>query len=92
MRFKEYDELGLPKNDGFDYYKYITTEQDTLDNVIEASPDQMQLAMHPTGERYDIDKEENEMNAEGKQITLYPANRVYFHSCREGSICRVRGK
>jgi len=35
----EYDELGLPTNDGFDYYKYITTDTNELDTVIEASPD-----------------------------------------------------
>ena len=39
VKFIEYDELGLPKNDGFDYYKYITTDTGTLDNVIEASPE-----------------------------------------------------
>ncbi len=39
VKFIEYDELGLPKDDGFDYYKYITTDTGTLDNVIEASPE-----------------------------------------------------
>lgn len=66
VKFKEYDELGLPKGDGFDYYKYITTDTNTLDTVIEASPDQMLLAMNPTGLRIDMDVEERDMNAEGK--------------------------
>lgn len=39
VKFTEFDELGLPKNDGNDYYKYVTTATDTLDTVIEASPE-----------------------------------------------------
>ena len=54
----------MPKNDGFDYYKYITTASDTLDTVLDASPEQMLRAMNPTGERFDIDKEHEEMNEE----------------------------
>jgi len=56
----------LPTDDGFDYYKYITTDTNTLDTVIEASPDLMEAAMHPKGERFDYDKEEDEMNDEEK--------------------------
>ena len=62
----EYDALGLPKHDGFDYYKYITTDTGTLDTVIDATPDQMEKAYRPKGERFDIDKEHDKMNEEGK--------------------------
>ena len=67
VKFKEFDELGLPKGDGFDYYKYITTDTNTLDTVIEAAPYLMEAALRPTGTAYDADKEEHEMNDEGKQ-------------------------
>ena len=66
VKFKEFDELGLPKDDGFDYYQYVTTDTNALDTFIEASPDQMEAAMHPKGERFDRDKEDNEMNDEEK--------------------------
>ena len=66
VKFVEYDELGLPKNDGFDYYKYITTDTNTLDTVMDATPDQMERALRPKGTRYDADKEQDEMNDEGK--------------------------
>ena len=66
VKFKQFDALGLPIDDGFDYYKYITTDTNTLDTVIDASPDQMEAAYHPKGERHDQDKEEHEMNDEGK--------------------------
>ena len=39
VKFVEYDELGLPKNDGFDHYKYISTDKNTLDTVLDASPE-----------------------------------------------------
>lgn len=66
VKFVEYDELGLPKNDGFDYYKYITTDTNTLDTVIDATPEQMERALRPTGTRFDCDKEKHELNDEGK--------------------------
>lgn len=89
VKFKEYDELGLPKGDGFDYYKYITTDTNTLDTVIEASPDQMLLAMNPTGLRIDMDVEERDMNAEGKWIVQwkYQSLTKLFLCCRVGRIC-----
>ena len=39
VKFKEYDELGLPKNDGFDYKKFIVTDSSPTDTVIEADPE-----------------------------------------------------
>ena len=66
VRFVEYDELGLPKNDGFDYHKYITTDTNTLDTVIDAAPELMDLAMRPRGVHIDMDKQLDEMNDEGK--------------------------
>jgi len=66
VKFIEYDELGLPRNDGFDYYKYITTDTNTLDTVLDATPEQMAKVMRPTGTRYDCDKEEKDMNDEEK--------------------------
>ena len=72
VKFKQFDALGLPVDDGFDYYQYITTDTNTLDNVIDASPAQMEAVYHPKGERFDRDKEEDEMNDEGKKsITLH---------------------
>ena len=68
VKFKEFDALGLPTDDGFNYYEHICTDKDTLDTVIEASPAQMMLAMHPKGERFDRDKEDHELNEEGKQL------------------------
>jgi hypothetical protein len=66
VKFVEFDELGLPKNDGFDYHKYITTDTNTLDNVIDAAPELMELAIRPRGVHIDMDKALNEMNEEGK--------------------------
>ena len=71
VKFKQFDALGLPTDDGFDYYKYITTDTNQLDTVIEASPDQMEAVYHPKGERFDRDKEENEMNDEGKELGAF---------------------
>lgn len=39
VKFKQFDALGLPTDDGIDYYKYITTDTNTLDTVIDASPE-----------------------------------------------------
>ena len=66
VKFVEYDELGLPKNDGFDYKQFITTDDNELDTVIQAPPDAMAAAMRPKGFRNDQDKEVNDMNEEGK--------------------------
>ena len=71
VKFKQFDALGLPTDDGFDYYKYITTDTNQLDTVLEASPDQMEAVYHPKGERFDRDKEENEMNDEGKAFWAF---------------------
>ena len=68
VKFVEYDELGIPKNDGFDHYKYISTDTSIPDTVLNATPDQMERALHPTGERFDYDKQRDEMNEEGKQL------------------------
>ena len=93
VKFKEFDELGLPKDDGFDYYQYITTDTNELDNVIEASPEQMELAFHPKGERFDRDKEEDEMNEEGTSLVIIDSSLTcsisYF---REGSVRGARGQ
>ena len=71
VKFKQFDALGLPTDDGFDYYKYITTDTNQLDTVLEASPDQMEAVYHPKGERFDRDKDENEMNDEGKAFGAF---------------------
>ena len=65
VKFTEYDELGLPKDDGFDYHQYITTDNNA-DTIIDASPDLMEAAARPTGERFDIDKDVDQMNDEEK--------------------------
>lgn len=74
VKFVQYDELGLPRDDGFDYRKYITTDDKPLDTVVDASPELMELAYRPVGTRYDIDKPEEDMNAEGKSHCHYLAN------------------
>lgn len=66
VKFTQYDELGLPKGDGFDYHSYITTDSKPLDTVVDASPELMELAYRPKGVRFDIDKKKEEMNDEGK--------------------------
>ena len=68
VKFKQFDALGLPLDDGFDYYQYITTDTNPLDTVLEASPAQMEAVYHPKGERFDRDKEDDEMNEEGKWL------------------------
>lgn len=79
VKFVEYDALGIPINDGFDHYKYISTDTNTLDTVIDATPEQMEKAFRPTGIRYDCDKENHEMNAEGKLSNFEDiANRIVF--------------
>ena len=91
VKFKQFDALGLPVDDGFDYYRYITTDTNTLDNVIDASPAQMEAVYHPKGERFDRDKEEDEMNDEGKKLHFILMSKItlpfYPLICREGSIC-----
>lgn len=43
VKFTEYDEYGLPKNDGFDYKKYIVEDdRDDADMVIPAPPEMIQ--------------------------------------------------
>ena len=76
VKFAQYDELGLPKDDGFDYSQYITTDSKPLDTVIDASPEQMEFALHPKGEHFDIDKKEVDMNEEGKSSKLSEANQL----------------
>ena len=66
VKFVEYDELGLPKNDGFNYREMITTDENELDTVIEAPPDAMETILRPKGFRNDQDKAIDEMNEEGK--------------------------
>lgn len=63
--------MQLPKDDGFDYYKYVIKTDPNGDDApadfkVDASPEQMLRAMHPTGERVDMDKEKEEMNDEEK--------------------------
>ena len=66
VKFVEYDELGLPKNDGFNYRDFITTDTKELDTVIAAPPDAMEAALRPKGVRHDQDKPVADMNEEGK--------------------------
>lgn len=66
VKFVEYDELGLPKNDGFNYKELITTDEKELDDVIHAPPEAMEAVLRPKGLRVDQDKPTNEMNEEGK--------------------------
>ena len=67
VKYVEYDEFGLPNNaEGDELRKWISTDNAPSDIVIEAPPDVLERAMHPTGERHDLDKQVEDMNEEGK--------------------------
>jgi len=68
VKFVEYDEFGLPKNDGEDYRKYISTDDKEPDMFIPAPPEMLERMLKPKGERLDIDKEVVDMNYEGKYV------------------------
>ena len=78
VKFVEYDELGLPKNDGFNYREFITTDENELDTVIQAPPEVMEQAMRPKGFRNDQDKAIDEMNDEGKFRTIMNSNDIIW--------------
>ena len=66
VKFVQYDEYGLPKNDGFDYSKYISTDEaQPGDMVIEAPPEMIQAMLEHKGHRKDVDKELKDMTEEG---------------------------
>jgi hypothetical protein len=39
VKFTVYDEYGLPKDDGFDYNKFISTDEGPADMYIQAPPE-----------------------------------------------------
>lgn len=69
MKFTQYDEYGLRKDDGFNYHQFIVTdEMRPTDMYIEAPPEMVERMMIRTGYNKDVDKEISQMNEEGKQI------------------------
>lgn len=65
VKFVEYDELGLIKNDGVNHREWITTDTKELDTVIPAPPELME-ALKPKGVHTNQDKAREDMNAEEK--------------------------
>ena len=60
MKFTEYDEYGLPTNDGENYKEFLPKDNDAdvLETIfIPAPPEALaKLKQRPTGTRLDIDK------------------------------------
>jgi hypothetical protein len=66
VKFVMYDQYGLPKDDGFDYSKYIVTDDiQPTDTFIPAPPEMIEAMLRKSGTRKDIDKEYTQMNEEG---------------------------
>ena len=66
VKFAQYDEYGLPKDDGFDYKQFIVTdEMRPTDLYIEAPPEMLEKMMIKAGINKDIDKDVKHMNEEG---------------------------
>ena len=67
VKFVEYDQYGLPKNDGFDYSKFISTDDARPDDaVLDVDPEE--LAANLAGHHLDIDKDPSKMTAEEKEV------------------------
>ena len=82
VKFTEYDQYGLPKNDGFDYHQYISTDERPADMVIAAPPEMiLQMMKRGVGRRTDVDKELFQMNEEGTSNILLTLNII-----REGCV------
>lgn len=65
VKFVEYDQYGLPKNDGFDYSKFISTDDARPDDaVFDVAPEE--LAANLAGHHLDVDKDPSKMTAEEK--------------------------
>ena len=67
VKFAQYDEYGLPKDDGFDYKKFIATdEMRPTDLFIPAPAEMIERMAIRTGVNKDYDKDVSQMNQEGK--------------------------
>ena len=67
VKFAQYDEYGLPKDDGFNYKQFIVTDDmKPSDMYIEAPPEMVEQMYIRTGYNRDVDKEFNTMTEEGK--------------------------
>lgn len=66
VKFVEYDQYGLPKNDGFDYSKFISTDEARPDDAVIDVP-AAQLAEQRAGYHRDVDLDIQKMNEDGKQ-------------------------
>jgi len=60
VKFVEYDKYGLPANDGFDYSKFISTDDARPDDAVINIPAD-QLAAQFSGHHMDLDKEVSKM-------------------------------
>lgn len=71
VKFTQYDEYGLPKDDGFDYNKFIVTdEMKPTDLFIPAPPEMVERMMFRAGYNKDHDKEFKDMTEEEKAVFL----------------------
>jgi hypothetical protein len=81
VKFVEYDQFGLPKNDGFDYSKFISTDEARPDDaVLDVAPEI--LAEQLAGHHMDIDKDPKKMTEDGKSLpflTLYRTCRLQLY-------------
>ena len=66
MKFVEYDEFGLPMDEGVDYKKYIKTDDLPGATILKPSDEQMLRILNPTGVREDTDVEVKDMTEECK--------------------------
>ena len=58
VKFTQYDEYGLPKDDGFNYQQFIVTDDlRPTDMYIPAPPEMVERMMTKTGYHRDVDKE-----------------------------------
>lgn len=77
VKFAQYDEYGLPKDDGFNYKQFIVTDDmKPSDMYIEAPPEMVEQMYIRTGYNRDVDKDFNTMTEEGK------------HSLNLSTLCR----
>lgn len=84
VKFTQYDEYGLPKNDGFDYQQFIVTDDLRPTDLYIPAPPEMVERMHvKTGYHRDVDKDIKDMTEEGKYIHI---NLFTLFLYRKGSV------
>ena len=82
VKFTQYDEYGLPKDDGFNYKQFIVTDDlRPSDLYIEAPPEMVEQMYIRTGYNRDVDKEFSKMTEEGNYSCF-----IFNVNYREGSV------